>query len=106
VVNAYVSDPLVYRGKIRARLGVELIKAMDTVKRQIPVIRLPVLIMHGAADRLSDPRGSQMLYQKASSTDKTLKVYEGYYHEIFNEPGRDQVLADIEAWLKNHTNLS
>ncbi len=102
VVNAYVYDPLVYRGKIRARLGVELIKAMGTVKRRISEIHLPILVMHGAADRLSDPRGSEMLYQEASSADKTLKVYEGYYHEIFNEPGREQVLADVEAWLKAH----
>lgn len=102
VVKAYVDDPLVYRGKIRARLGVELIKAMDKVNCQIPEIRLPVLVMHGAADRLSDPRGSEMLYQKASSADKTLKIYEGYYHEIFNEPGRGQVLADAESWLKPH----
>lgn len=102
VVNAYVCDPLVYRGKIRARLGVELIKAMGTVKHQISKIHLPILVMHGAADRLSDPKGSEMLYQKASSVDKTLKVYEGYYHEIFNEPGRGQVLADVEAWLKTH----
>lgn len=100
VVNAYVNDPLVYRGKIRARLGVELIKAMGTVKRQISEIHLPIMVMHGAADRLSDPKGSEMLYQKASSADKTLKVYEGYYHEIFNEPGREQVLADAESWLK------
>jgi acylglycerol lipase len=102
VVNAYVNDPLVYRGKIRARLGVELIKAMGTVKRQISKIHLPILVMHGAADRLSDPKGSEMFYQGASSADKTLKVYEGYYHEIFNEPGREQVLADVESWLKTH----
>ena len=102
VVNAYVHDPLVYRGKIRARLGVEFIEAMGTVKRQISEIHLPILVMHGAADRLSDPKGSAMLYQKASSADKLLKVYEGYYHEIFNEPGREQVLADVESWLKAH----
>jgi alpha-beta hydrolase superfamily lysophospholipase len=102
VVNAYVDDPLVYRGKIRARLGIELIKAMGTVNRQISEIHLPILVMHGAADRLSDPKGSEMLYQKASSADKMLKVYEGYYHEIFNEPGREQVLADVESWLKTH----
>jgi len=58
--------------------------------------------MHGSADRLSNPKGSQMLYQKVSSADKTLKIYEGYYHEIFNEPGREQVFADVEAWLKTH----
>ncbi|MBI4304462.1 MAG: lysophospholipase [Chloroflexi bacterium] len=55
VVNAYLDDPLVYRGKIRARLGIELIKAMGTVKRRMSEIRLPLLVMHGAADRLSDP---------------------------------------------------
>ncbi len=102
VINAYVHDPLVYRGKIRARLGVELIKTMGTVKRRISEIHLPILVMHGAADRLSDPEGSKMLYQGASSADKTLKVYEGYYHEILNEPGREQVLADVEVWLKTH----
>lgn len=100
VVNAYVHDPLVYRGKICARLGVELINAMGTVKHQISKIHLPILVMHGAADRLSNPKGSEMLYQKTSSADKTLKVYEDYYHEIFNEPGREQVLADVAAWLK------
>ena len=102
VVNAYVHDPFVYRGKIRARLGVELIKAMSAAKRQISEIHLPILVMHGASDRLSDPKGSEMLYQKASSADKTLKLYEGYYHEIFNEPGCEQVLADVESWLKSH----
>ncbi|MFC1930504.1 alpha/beta hydrolase [Chloroflexota bacterium] len=102
VVKAYVHDPLVYRGKIRARLGVELIKAMGRVKRQISEIHLPILVMHGTADRLSDPKGSEYLYQKASSVDKTLNVYEGYYHEIFNEPGREQVLADVESWLNFH----
>ena len=102
VVNAYVSDPLVYRGKIRARLGVELLKAMDMVGRMASEIRLPVLIMHGSADRLASPEGSKMLYREVNSVDKTLKIYEGYWHEIFNEPGRGQVLADIASWLERH----
>lgn len=102
VVNAYKSDPLVYRGKIRARLGVELLKAMDMVGRLAAEIRLPVLIMHGSADRLASPEGSKMLYREVNSTDKTLKIYEGYWHEIFNEPGRGQVLADVASWLEMH----
>lgn len=102
VVNAYKSDPLVYRGKIRARLGVELLKAMDMVGRLAAEIRLPVLIMHGSADRLASPEGSKMLYREVNSTDKTLKIYEGYWHEIFNEPGRGQVLADVASWLELH----
>ncbi len=99
VVDAYVDDPLVYRGKIRARLGTELIKAMQTLPSQMSELNLPILIMHGTADRLSDPRGSEILYARVNSGDKTLKLYDGFYHEIFNEPGRKQVFADMEAWL-------
>lgn len=102
VVAAYTNDPLVYRGKIRARLGAEIIKAIQKLPLQMAQINLPILIMHGSADRLSDPSGSQILYQKVSSGDKTLKLYDGCYHEIFNEPERQQVFADMEAWLATH----
>ncbi len=99
IVDAYVNDPLVYRGKVRARLGAELIKTWQELPCRMPQINLPTLIMHGTADRLSDPEGSQMLYERISSSDKTLKLYEGFYHEIFNEPEHEQVLADMETWL-------
>ena len=102
VVNAYVNDPLVYRGKIRARLGTEIIKVMQTLPSQMWKVHLPVLIMHGTADQLSSPRGSEVLYDRLSATDKTLKLYHGFYHEIFNEPGHDHVFADMDAWLLNH----
>ena len=102
VVKAYLEDPLVYQGKIRARLGVEIIEAMDAANRQSPDIHLPILVMHGTADPISDPESSKILYQNASSADKILKLYEGYYHEIFNEPGREQVFTDMESWLKTH----
>jgi len=105
VVSAYVSDPLVYRGKIRARLGIELIKAMETLQRQMPKIYLPILVLHGTADQLSDPEGSKILYARVSSRDKTLKLYEGFYHEIFNEPECEQVFADVEAWLATRVKL-
>ncbi|MFW6125803.1 MAG: alpha/beta hydrolase [Chloroflexota bacterium] len=99
VVQAYDNDPLVYRGKIRARQGAELLKAVQALPPQMPQMTLPVLIMYGTADRLSDPEGSRMLYERVSSEDKTLKAYEGFYHEVFNEPGHEQVLADMELWL-------
>ena len=102
VVNAYINDPLVYQGKIRARLGTELIRVMQKLRRQMPDIGLPLLIMHGTADRLSDPKGSQMLFERVGSKDKTLKLYDGFHHEIFNEPGHRQVLKDIESWLDAH----
>lgn len=102
VVNAYVDDPLVYRGKIRARLGTEIINTVQRLSSRMSEIHLPVLIMHGTADRLSDCRGSEMLYRLVGSQDKTLKRYKDYYHEIFNEPGRGQVFADLEDWLLVH----
>ncbi len=99
VVDAYVNDPLVYRGNLRARFGAEMLKTLRELPRQMPKVNLPILIMHGTADRLCDPQGSQMLYERAGSRDKTLKLYEGFYHEIFNEPGHKQVMADMETWL-------
>ena len=105
VVDAYVNDPLVYRGKIRARLGAELIKAIQTLPGQMPKIGLPILIMHGTADRLSDPNGSEILYERVGSRDKTLKRYDGFYHEIFNEPGREQVFADMGSWVEAYVQV-
>ncbi len=102
VVNAYINDPLVYQGKIRARLGAELIKAMQKLAGNMANINLPVLIMFGSSDRLSNPEGSLLLYEKIGSKDKTLKIYDGFYHEIFNEPGNIEVLTDTDIWLVSH----
>lgn len=102
VVDAALNDPLVYHGKIRVRSGAELLKTTRRLPLQIPRINLPILIMHGTADRLADPQGSQMLYERVGSQDKTLKLYEGFYHEIFSEPGREQVFTDMEARLATH----
>ena len=102
VIDAYLNDPLVYKGRVRARLGAELIRTYQQGRQRMSWINLPVRIMHGTADRLSEPDGSQMLYEQISSRDKTLKLYQDFYHEILNEPGREQVLADIETWLAAH----
>lgn len=99
VVDAYVNDPLVYRGKITCRFGAEMLATLRKLPSEMPEINLPILIMHGTADRLCNLEGSRILYERADSRDKTLKLYEGFYHEIFNEPGHKQVLADMEAWL-------
>jgi len=103
IVDTYINDPFVYRGRISARLGSELIKTIRKLPPQLPEIKLPTLIMHGTADRLSHPEGSQMLYEHIGSEDKTLELYEGFYHEIFNEPGHKQVFSDMETWLATHT---
>ena len=100
VVDAYVNDPLVYRGPIPDR------SAMTEMRKQLPGlapgIKLPILIMAGAGSPMGDGSRSQALYEAVGSEDKTLKLYEGLYHEIFNEPEHPQVMADIEAWLDTH----
>ncbi|MEE8419020.1 MAG: lysophospholipase [Dehalococcoidales bacterium] len=99
VVDAYMADPLVYRGKIRVRLGMEILGTIGTLRKQLPGITLPVLIMHGTDDRLSEPAGSDILYEELGATDKTYRRYDGFFHEIFNEPDRGQVFSDMETWL-------
>jgi acylglycerol lipase len=102
VVDAYVNDPLVFRGKVPARTGAELARMWKQLPEQMPGIKLPVLIMHGFADQLSDPRGSKLLFERVGSKDKTLKLYDNCYHEICNEPEREQVFVDMETWLTKH----
>ena len=102
VVEAYVNDPLVYTGKTTARLAAELLKEMQRVTAEAGSIALPILIVQGGADKLVDPAGAQMLYDSVSSADKTLHVYDDFYHEVFNEPEHERVLNDVETWLETH----
>jgi alpha-beta hydrolase superfamily lysophospholipase len=102
VVQAYVSDPLVCHGKITARLSAELVKTIRRVTAEANKITLPILILQGSADKLVDPEGAQMLYNTVSSTDKTIKIYDGLYHEVYNEPEHNQVLGEVKAWLETH----
>ena len=101
-VQAYIDDPLVYSGKTTARLACEFLKAMQRVSAEASGIMMPALIVHGGADRVVDPDGAQMLHSALGSTDKTLTIYDGLYHEIHNELEHPQVLADISAWLDAH----
>jgi len=100
VVAAYIGDPLVYLGKTTARLGHEILKAIARVTANAAQITLPILILQGSDDRLVPPEGAAMLRRAVGSADKILSVYDGLYHEIYNEPERDAVLADIEVWLR------
>jgi alpha-beta hydrolase superfamily lysophospholipase len=102
VVDAYVNDPLVYTGKTTARLGAELLKTMQRVTKQSAKIRLPIMIVQGSDDKLVDPGGAQLLYDLVGSEDKTVKIYDGFYHEVLNEPEHVQVLNDVETWLEAH----
>ena len=102
VVQAYINDPLVHSGKITARLAAEMLKAMQHISAQASKITLPIMIVQGSADRLVDPAGARMLYDTVGSADKEIKIYEGFYHEVFNEPERERVLHDVERWIEVH----
>lgn len=99
VLAACASDPLMSRGKFTVRLGVEILKAMQRVQSQAHRITLPFIVLQGGADRIVDPGGAQWFHEKAGSEHKTLKIYPGLYHEVFNEPERAVVLRDMEDWL-------
>ena len=101
-VDAYNHDALVFRGPIRARLGAEMIAAMERVDAGLPSMRMPLLVMQGTRDGLVDPGCGPHVYQLAGSPDKTLKMYDGLWHEIFNEPERDAVISDLTTWLNAH----
>ena len=102
VVEAYNTDPLVERGKVRARAGAEMLRAMDRVHAGYAGLRLPVLLLQGAADGIVDPGAARFVSERIGSPDRTLKEYPGLYHEIFNEPERNQVLDDVVQWLDAH----
>jgi len=106
VVNAYVNDPEVYTGKTTARLAAEMLRGMEIVQKDAGKITLPLLLVHGSEDKLVDPDASQMLYDTVSSEDKTLIFYDGYYHEVFNDPEKEKVFADMEAWFDKHLGVN
>jgi len=103
VVQAYVNDPLVYTGKITARLGEQLIAAISKVNRQAQKISRPLLIMHGESDLLTDIEGSRWFFNAVSSRDKKLVTWPDSYHELFNDPGYEAVLSDMKAWITART---
>jgi alpha-beta hydrolase superfamily lysophospholipase len=65
-----------------------------------------MMILQGGADRLVDPNGARMLYDTIGSSDKTIKIYDSLYHEVYNEPEHERVLGDVEAWLEEHLNIA
>ncbi|HEU4456711.1 MAG TPA: alpha/beta hydrolase, partial [Longimicrobium sp.] len=100
VVQAMVDDPLgVHREAQPASTVAALVRGTERLEREFPRITLPVLILHGTADRVTRPAGSQQFHDTAGSADKTLKLYEGHAHDLLNDHGRERVMADIVAWL-------
>jgi alpha-beta hydrolase superfamily lysophospholipase len=99
VVEAYDKDPLVYRGKMRAGMMRAFIRALNRIGTGMESISAPLLLLHGTADELTSFEGSKLLYERARSTDKTLRLYDGLAHEVLNEPEKEQIIGEVLTWL-------
>jgi acylglycerol lipase len=102
VVADYANDPLNAHGKVGARTLGEIVYFVEMLPAALPLIKMPLLVMHGRDDKLAGVAGSEMVVAMVSSKDKTLKVYDGLYHEIFNELPADRavVLKDLTDWIQ------
>ena len=99
VVEAYRTDPLVYHGRVPAGVGRALLQVGETMPQRAPALTAPLLVVHGSDDGLIPVDGSRRLVDCVGSTDVELNVYPGLYHEVFNEPERNQVLDDVVSWI-------
>ncbi|KAL2103867.1 hypothetical protein ACEWY4_000735 [Coilia grayii] len=100
-VEAYDSDELNYHGGMRVSFGMQLMEAANRIQRSIPDIAWPFLLLHGDADKLCDIRGSQLMFDQAKSSDKTLKIYEGAYHALHHDlpDTAEATLKELTSWI-------
>lgn len=99
-VRALNADPLT-QGEVQPAITVAaLLRATDRMRREFPVLTLPVFIMHGTADKATVPAGSQFFYDTVGSRDKTLRLYKDHFHDLLNDLGKETVMQDIVAWLE------
>ena len=102
-VDLLNNDPLIAHEIQPAATVAALVRADERLHDEFPLITLPVLIMHGTDDKATVCRGSQFFYDTAGSKDKTLKLYDGHYHDLLNDFGKESVMADITGWIDSHT---
>ena len=99
VIEQVKNDPLFFAGRFPARTASEILHAARRIQAQMELVNVPFLVLHGTGDLLTDPEGSRKLVDRAAATDKTLKLYPNLYHDLLNEPEKEQVIADLIEWL-------
>jgi acylglycerol lipase len=99
VVRRMNEDPLIEHETQPTQTIAEMARADDRLEKAFPQLSLPLLILHGTQDKATKPSGSQLFFDTAGSSDKTLKLYEGHYHDLLNDVGKEVVIADIENWI-------
>ncbi|CAL5431758.1 unnamed protein product [Camellia sinensis] len=97
---AKYSDPLVYTGPMRVRTGHEILRISSYLLRNFKSVTIPFFVLHGTADKVTDPLASQDLYEEAASEFKDIKLYEGFLHDLLFEPEREEVAQDIIDWME------
>lgn len=103
VVKAAKHDPLVYQGAAPAHMAVQLVSGIQRIQSSMEQVTAPLLVLAGKADRVVPPRGSQALYARARSKDKTLTLYGNMFHDLLHEPEKARVTSDIIAWMNART---
>ncbi|XP_034550818.1 monoglyceride lipase isoform X2 [Notolabrus celidotus] len=100
-VKEYESDELNYHGGLRVSMGIQLMGAAARIEKEIPTISWPFYLLHGDEDKLCDINGSKMMQEKAASSDKTLKIYEGGYHSLHQDLPEvaESVLKEVSGWI-------
>jgi alpha-beta hydrolase superfamily lysophospholipase len=93
------ADPFTRNEVQPAATVAALVRADERLTREFPRITLPVLILHGTADKATKASGSRFFHETAGSRDKTLKLYDGHFHDLLNDVGKEAVMADITAWI-------
>lgn len=99
---AYDNDPLVYHGALKLGTLAAFAKAGTEALEKAPSLKLPLLILHGEADKVVPNATSKAFYNYAGSQDKTLKIYPNLYHEIYNELEKEEILKTVIEWLDSH----
>jgi alpha-beta hydrolase superfamily lysophospholipase len=101
-VQAMDADPLIAHESQPTRTLAEMVRADERLKKEFSSITLPVLILHGTADQATRPSGSRRFYEMSRSQDKTLKLYDGHFHDLLNDLDKEVVMADISSWVVDH----
>ena len=101
VVKSYKDDPLVH-GKISARWGTEVLSTLESVKMRGEDIGIPLLMIHGEADRLNSAEGAKEFFDRIRGGDKVFISYPAGYHELHNDLDSEIMLNDLLNWVNRH----
>jgi alpha-beta hydrolase superfamily lysophospholipase len=99
VVAAYEADKLVH-DRASTRWFTEMVSALAQAEKRAGELQIPVLVFHAGGDQLTDPEGSRVFFKNLTAKERHFKEWPGLYHEIFNEPEKEQVFDEMIAWLR------